>query len=125
LALIVAVPVVSLQVARRIPRFTSADAAALATLYGSVSSAVFIAAYSRAANGGMPADGFVPALVGLMELGLLVAVFAGRRGCSRSGESGSTIRSIAILGTSGALLFASLVAGFLLGDRELGRMEEW
>jgi len=125
LTLIVAVPVVSLQVARRIPRLTGADAAALATLYGSVSSAVFIAAYSRAADSGMPADGFVPALVGLMELGLLVAVFAGRRGCSRSGESGSTIRSIAILGTSGALLFASLVAGFLLGDRELGRMEEW
>lgn len=40
-------------------------------------------------------------------------------------DSRSTIRSIAILGSSGALLLASLAAGFLLGDRELGRMEEW
>lgn len=125
LALIVVVPIVSLQVARRIPRLTAADAAALATLYGSVSSAVFIAAYSRAADSGMPADGFVPALAGLMELGLLVAVFAGRLGRGRTGENESTIRSIGILGTSGALLFGGLATGFLVGDRDLGGAEEW
>src|SRR5690606_5939541 len=104
LALVVLVPIVSLQVARRIPRMTDADTGALATLYGSVSSAVFIAAYTRAADSGMPPDGFVPALVGLMEFGLLVAVFAGRLARGRDAETESTIRSIGMLGTSGALL---------------------
>src|SRR5262245_58742246 len=68
-ALILVLPASSFLVARRIPELRLEDCAALATLYGSVSSAVFFAAYARTHEAGIPQDGFVTAMVGLLEFG--------------------------------------------------------
>lgn len=67
-------------VARRIGRLSQVDAAALAAHYGSVSAVTFIAAVSFAQMQGLKAEGFLPALVALLEIpAILLAITLGRR----------------------------------------------
>ncbi|MFO0557947.1 MAG: sodium-dependent bicarbonate transport family permease [Polyangiales bacterium] len=65
IALSVLTPLVAFAIARR--RFTRADAAAIAAHYGSVSAVTFVAAQQFVQGIGRPAEGFLPALVALME----------------------------------------------------------
>lgn len=65
IALSVLTPLVAFAIARR--RFARADAAAIAAHYGSVSAVTFVAAQQFVQGIGRPAEGFLPALVALME----------------------------------------------------------
>jgi hypothetical protein len=62
----------------RLGGFASVDAAALAAHYGSVSAVTFIAALAYVDSLGMPAEGFMPAILALMEVPAIHEVLAGR-----------------------------------------------
>jgi uncharacterized protein len=124
-ALTIFIPVACFVVLRRLGGFDAANAAAVAAHYGSVSSVTFFAAmaFARAAN--TPAEGYMTAVVALMEWGVIVALMLARWSMGRAeggraegGRMGlgqlvaDTLRGRGIL-----LLSGGMVIGLLAGDR--------
>ena len=103
-------------VARRLGRLSVANAAALAAHYGSVSTATFFASMSFAAAMGTPAEGYLAAMVALMELGVVVSLALARVAMGRS--QGRAV--------SAAELVLSVVRGrgilLLLGGMAIGAL---
>jgi hypothetical protein len=125
-ALVFVLPVSSWIAARGVSGMGLEDRAALATLYGSVSSAIFVAAYARVQEAGIPSDGFVTALGGLLELGLVVAIFIGKLALRRHASPFARASPMpGALGIGAALLSAGLFLGWLVGDRDLGPTAHW
>jgi len=119
IALTVAIPVLSFAALRTLGGFDAANAAAVAAHYGSVSSVTFFAAlaFARAAN--TPAEGYMTAVVAIMEWGVIVALILARWSMGRAGGgqtlgqlAGETLRGRGIL-----LLSGGMVIGLLAGDR--------
>ena len=125
LALVLLLPALSYSIARYVTRFSVADSAALATLYGSVSSAVLMAAYAESGDMNLAVDGFVMGMAALMELGILVALVIGTFALRREAGAVTSRRfGIAdIVGGGFLLLFLGLFIGWLIGDRNFGRIE--
>jgi hypothetical protein len=125
LALIVLLPALSYVIARHITRFSIADSAALATLYGSVSSAVLMAAYAESGDMNLALDGFVMGMAALMELGAVVGLMIGTVARRREAEVANSNRPglVDVVGGGFLLLFLGLLIGWLLGDRRFGRIE--
>ncbi len=67
-----AIPVWCYVLLRRLGRMSIADAAALAAHYGSVSAVTFLATLSFLAAVGVPHEGFLPALLAIMEVPAIV-----------------------------------------------------
>jgi hypothetical protein len=120
LALVVFVPSACYVLARRFIGLDIPNAAGIAALYGSVSSMTFLAALSLADRLGDPAEPFMPALVSLMEWGILVALFIARWRMRRSQSSAIVpIREIVIdtlRGRSVILLLGGLFIGYVVGE---------
>jgi hypothetical protein len=116
LALVVFVPSACYVLARRFIGLDIPNAA----LYGSASSVTFLAALSLADRLGDPAEPFMPALVSLMEWGILVALFIARWRMRRSQSSAIVpIREIVIdtlRGRSVILLLGGLFIGYVVGE---------
>lgn len=117
-----AIPVWSYAVLRRLGRFEVADAAALAAHYGSVSAVTFIAALAYAATMGAATEGFLPALLALMEVpAIAVALVIAHR----AGSSGGRLREVlgeVLSGKSMLLLGGGLVIGWLGGKEGWARV---
>jgi hypothetical protein len=114
--LTVAIPVASYLALRRLGGFDIANAAAVAAHYGSVSTVTFFAAIAFARAAGAPAEGFITAVVALMEWGVIVALLAAR--IARGREAGGmrigalmaeTLRGRGILLLSGGMAIGALV----------------
>jgi hypothetical protein len=123
-ALILLLPTLSYVIARWLTKFSVVDSASLATLYGSVSSAVLMAAYAESGDMNLAVDGFVMGLAALMELGLVVALVIGTfalRGADGSISSNRT-RAAEVAGGF-VLLFCGLLIGSTIGDRGFGYWE--
>ena len=118
------VPVVVFAVVRFGLRYSVPDAAALAAHYGSVSAVTFTAAVAFVAAAGQPAEGFMPALVALMEVpGILVALaLASRFSGSGSASMGAGLRE-AMTGKSVVLLVGGIVIGLLAGPAGQASLE--
>jgi hypothetical protein len=105
----------------RLGRFSSVDAAALAAHYGSVSAVTFTTSLLFLETAGAPAEGFMPALVALLELpAILVALLLGRRAQARAASKATSLREVVrevFVGRTSLLLIGGLVAGFLSGPR--------
>ncbi|WP_237216510.1 sodium-dependent bicarbonate transport family permease [Falsiroseomonas oryziterrae] len=123
-ALTVTLPVVTYLVLRRIGGFDISNAAAVAAHYGSVSTVTFFAAvaFARAAN--TPSEGYLTAVVAIMEfavvLSLAIARFAMGRaaGNFRFGELLlDTLRGRGILLLSGGMLI-----GYVATDADWRRI---
>lgn len=125
-ALVIGLPLLSFLVARYILRLSIENAAGVAALYGSVSSVTFVVSRSYAETMGTPMDGFITALVALMELGILVALFIGRLALSRaSGETGGlgAILLETLRGRGLVLLGGGLIIGASIGETNFSRIE--
>jgi hypothetical protein len=118
IALTLALPVTTYAVLRRLGGFDVANAAAVAAHYGSVSSVTFFAALAFARAAGFPAEGYVTAVVAVMEWGVIIALLLARIGLGR--EAGTlgfgaviadTLRGRGIL-----LLSGGMAIGALAGD---------
>jgi hypothetical protein len=114
-ALTVGIPVASFAVLRRLGGFDAANAAAVAAHYGSVSSVTFFAAIAFANAMATPSEGYMAAVVAIMEWGVIVALFLARwslrreaGGVSARGLALDTLRGRGILLLSGGMLIGLL-----------------
>jgi len=117
-ALGVIIPIIAYGVARKIGKLSVADAAALAAHYGSVSAVTFAAAQTFLDTVGVRYEGFMPALVAILEvpaivIALLIAQVAGG---PQSGDWRKALREL-ITSKSILLLVGGMVIGWLAGPR--------
>ena len=115
LGLGVLTPITAYNVLRRLGRMDRTNAAALAAHYGSVSAVTFIAAVTVAQFAGVPSEGFMPALVAVLEVpaiivGLLIAYARGER----AGSWQSALREV-VTGQSIVLLLGGMAIGWIAG----------
>lgn len=115
LVLTCAIPLFCFLVLRRIGRFDAANAGAVAAHYGSVSTATFFAsvAFARAMN--TPSEGFITALVAMMEFAVIFSIAMARWSMGKA--SGNfrmldlfmdTLRGRGILLLSGGMVIGAL-----------------
>lgn len=115
LALGVTIPVVCYAVLRRAARLRPVDAGAVAATFGSVSVVTFIAAGTLAQQRGTPPEGFLPALVAMLEVpGILVALALAARAEDRKEPWGAVLRET-LFGQSIVCLLGGLVIGWVSG----------
>lgn len=114
-ALTIAIPVITFVIMRRIGGFDSANAAAVAAHYGSVSSVTFFAAVAFAKAANTPSEGYLTAVVALMEWGVIIALLLARWSIGRSNGGGSlkqlmtdTLRGRGILLLTGGMTIGAL-----------------
>lgn len=119
-------PAWSYVILRRLGRFSQVDAAALAAHYGSVSAVTFIAAIAFLTAAKVPAEGFMPALVALLEVpAILVAMWLGRRGAPapRDAEAAGGLWHELLAGKVTLALVGGLVIGLLTGKGGMVQVE--
>jgi hypothetical protein len=110
-----AVPVAVYNVFQRLGRFSITDAAAIAAHYGSVSAVTFTAAVAFTAAAGQPAEGFLPALVAIMEVpGIVIALVIAQRHTGGGENLKAAVREV-LTGKSVLLLGGGLVIGAIAG----------
>jgi uncharacterized protein len=101
-------------------KFRSVDAAALAAHYGSVSAVTFTTALLFLESQQLKAEGFMPALVVLLELpAILVALLLGRRMQAKTASNAVPLREVVrevLVGRTSLLLLGGLLTGFLCGQ---------
>jgi hypothetical protein len=115
LLLTVLIPVACFVFLRRFGGFDAANAAAVAAHYGSLSSVTFFAAVAFARAAGTPSEGYITAVVALMEWGVIVALLLARWSMGRQDGNGrlaslmaDTLRGRGILLLSGGMLIGAL-----------------
>lgn len=114
LAVGVSVPVGVFALFRRVGRFSVVDAAAIAAHYGSVSVVTFTAAVVFVAAAGAPAEGFMPALVAILEVpGIIVALVLAQH-FGATGGFKAALHEV-ITGKSVILLVGGLIIGIIAG----------
>ncbi len=118
-----AIPTVVYLVMRRLGGFDISNSAAIAAHYGSVSSATFFASMAFATAMGTPAEGYMAAMVALMEFGViyslaLARLAMGRRDASASGGLAGELFMSVIRGRGILLLMGGMAIGYLSTDRQ-------
>ncbi|MEM6327937.1 MAG: sodium-dependent bicarbonate transport family permease [Bacteroidota bacterium] len=116
-------PITAYTVLRRLGRMDRTNAAALAAHYGSVSAVTFIAAVTVAQFAGVPSEGFMPALVALLEVpaiivGLMIAYARGER----AGSWRDAMREV-VTGQSIVLLLGGMAIGWIAGSEGMAPVE--
>ncbi|MFW5973376.1 MAG: sodium-dependent bicarbonate transport family permease, partial [Bacteroidota bacterium] len=112
-------PITSYNILRRVGKLDRTNAAAIAAHYGSVSAVTFIVAMEFADLSGLPAEGFMPALVAILEVPAIVValmiVFV-RTQRERAGSWQHALHEV-LAGRSVVLLVGGLLIGLLSGER--------
>jgi len=115
LALGIAIPLACYVVLRRVRRMSASDSGAIAATFGSVSVVTFIAANTLAQQRGTPPEGFMPALVAILEVpGILVALGLASSAEHRKEPWGEVLREM-LFGQSIVCLLGGLVIGWVTG----------
>lgn len=115
------IPTLAYLVTRRLGRMDISNSAAIAAHYGSVSTATFFASMSFAAAMGSPAEGYMAAMVALMEFGVIYSLVIARIATGRAQRGGvqacelflSVIRGRGIL-----LLVGGMLIGYIATDKQ-------
>jgi uncharacterized protein len=116
-----AIPTVVYQLLRRLGRFDVSNAAALAAHYGSVSTATFFASMSFASAMGSPAEGYMAAMVALMEFGVIYSLAIARVATGRQGGTGVRVAELVLSVVRGRgilLLAGGMTIGALATDKQ-------
>jgi hypothetical protein len=117
LAMGVITPLVAYAFLTRLARLGRVDAAATAAHYGSVSAVTFVAALEAVQLAGMPADGYLPALVAVLEVpGIIIGLLLARK--SKAGGIKSALHEI-ITGKSIFLMLGGLAIGAVCGAEKI------
>jgi hypothetical protein len=126
-----AIPSLAYVVTRRLGRLGVADAAAIAAHYGSVSTATFFSAMTYASAMGTPAQGYMAALVALMEFGVIYSLVIARVAMARQGGAAPAQRAgtaprellLGVLRGRGILLLSGgMVIGAVASDAQWGQI---
>jgi hypothetical protein len=117
LILVLLLPAHAYFIARKVGKFDISNAGGIAALYGSVSSVTFVTAINFAKTMGDPAEGYLAALVAIMEWAIIVAIFIARFRMSKHEKVGGmkdllleTLRSRGLILLSGGLFIGYFVA---------------
>lgn len=122
LALGVITPLVTFVVARRFLRFEVTNAASLAAHFGSVSAVTFTAAETFARSAGTLEEGFLPALVAILEIpGIVIALLLASRH-SASSKMKDAIHEV-LTGKSILLLIGGLLIGSIGAESAVAKVE--
>jgi len=117
-----AIPSVVYLVTRRVGGMDISNAAAIAAHYGSVSTATFFASMAFATAMGTPAEGYMAAMVALMEFGVIyslaLARFAMGRQADGKGTSAGELFLSVIRGRGILLLMGGMLIGWLATERQ-------
>ena len=120
IGLIFLIPCFCFFLVRKLGKFDVPNAAAIAAHYGSVSSVTFFTALTFAKEMGNPAEGYMPAIVALMEWGVVVSLLIARFYTpSQDTEGGGSIKNIIIdtlRGRGIILLSGGMLIGYFTGD---------
>jgi uncharacterized protein len=104
---------------RKACRLAPVDAGAIAAHYGSVSAVTFSAALAFLEKHEITAEGYLPALLAIMEVpAIIVAIFMARRGMREQAATGGSVHKVLheMLTSKGILLLlGGLVIGLLSG----------
>jgi hypothetical protein len=108
-------PLTAYGVLRRLGKFDRVNASAIAAHYGSVSAVTFIVAISFGAMTGRPAEGFMPALVAILEVpAIIVGIMIAYTRSERAGSWQDALHEI-VAGRSVVLLVGGLLIGLAVG----------
>lgn len=119
LVLGVVTPLLAFGLLRWVGRFDAVNAGALAAHYGSVSAVTFLAALAFAEASGVATEGFLPALVAILEvpaigIGLLLARSGNTGGGRPQGGWGVALHEV-MTGRSILLLVGGIIIGWAAG----------
>ena len=118
----VTTPVVAFVLARRFVNVPVADAVSLAAHYGSVSAVTFTAAETFAKAAGTLGEGFLPALVAVLEIpGIVVAMLIGSRVLGGR-PLGEAVREV-LAGKSVVLLIGGLTIGMVASEPGIAKID--
>lgn len=102
---------------RKIGKLSQTDAAATAAHYGSVSAVTFLAAIEGAKMAGLETEGYLAALVALLEVpGIMIGLILARG--KGSGSLGTAIHDV-LTGKSIFLLIGGLIIGTVCGEAKI------
>ena len=116
-----AIPSLAYIVTRRLGRMDISNAAAIAAHYGSVSTATFFASMSFATAMGTPAEGYMAAMVALMEFGVIYSLVLARVALGRKGNArvnASELFMSVIRGRGILLLIGGMTIGYIATDKQ-------
>lgn len=126
LALGFATPLWVYGILKVIGRFKGVDAAALAAHYGSVSAVTFTTALLFLETAGAKAEGFMPALVALLELpAIFVALLLGRRAQTKAASTAVSLREVVrevVVGKASLLLLGGVAIGWASGQHGVAQV---
>ncbi|MCO4089106.1 MAG: sodium-dependent bicarbonate transport family permease [Limnohabitans sp.] len=116
-----AIPTLAYIVTRRLGRMDISNSAAIAAHYGSVSTATFFASMSFATAMGTPAEGYMAAMVALMEFGVIYSLVIARVAMGRTKSGGvqaSELFLSVIRGRGILLLVGGMLIGYIATDKQ-------
>jgi hypothetical protein len=116
-----AIPSGAYLVARRLGGLDVSNAAALAAHYGSVSTATFFASMSFATAMGAPAEGYLAAMVALMEFGVIYSLVLARVASGRREGGGLKVAELVLSVVRGRgilLLLGGMAIGAIANDKQ-------
>ncbi|MBJ7347183.1 MAG: sodium-dependent bicarbonate transport family permease [Thermoleophilaceae bacterium] len=123
LAIGLSLPFIAIGFLSRFTSIAAVDAASIAAHYGSVSVVTFSAATAFLVEAGVTSEGFMPAVLALMEApAIIVGVFMARRALGGKVSAGPLLHESLTNGTV-LMLVGSTVIGLILGTRGLEQME--
>lgn len=123
LALGAITPVSAYFLMRKFGKLGIEDSAAVAAHYGSVSVVTFLAAGEAVNRAGTPGEGYLPALVAVLEVpGIIIALLFARGGGNSSGGWKKALHEV-VTGKSIVLLAGGLVIGALCGPAKLADVQ--
>lgn len=115
------IPTLAYIVTRRLGRMDISNSAAIAAHYGSVSTATFFASMSFATAMGTPAEGYMAAMVALMEFGVIYSLVIARFAMGRANSGGvqaSELFLSVIRGRGILLLVGGMLIGYIATDKQ-------
>lgn len=117
------IPLWCYPILRKLGRFSSADAAAVAAHYGSVSVVTFLAGIAFLQALGESYEGFLPAVVAVMEVpGIIVALLLAQRKNPAASSWMGSIKTV-MTGKSVFLLLGGLLIGVIAGPQGMAKVE--
>ena len=127
LVLGVSIPLVAYQILLRLVRLSVVDSAAIAAHYGSVSAVTFTAALGFAQAQNIALEGFMPALLAVLEVpGIVVALLLARSSLNPNDKTHSSMGEVwreLFTGRSLFILLGGLIIGWLSGKAGLEQVK--
>lgn len=118
------IPVIAFSLARFAGKFSIADAAALAAHYGSVSAVTFAASLTFLEARGQSYEGFLPAMVAILEIPAIVVALLIARACDPAlkGRGWGPALHEVLTGRSVVLLLGGLAVGYFSTAKNFERV---